>query len=561
MNGKKILLTGTMLLLLISLLLSTSQIRAESLIASQIYVVTNTANDGVGSLRQALVNARDHAGLDYIYFDIPTTDPGYSAALDIWFIRLSVGLRIEDADGVEIYGGTQDTTNAYYPAVVIQADGTPTGADLLTIYTDHNKVYDLGFFHSTGDGILIYGESNTIEGNQIFNSPYYGINLFAGANYNLIKNNQICGHSLGGIYLDQAYTNTIEENLIGLRPIYIPTVPRNGGSGITVVEGSNNWIQHNTISDNLGSGISLSPSGGNHIDSNTIGLSEDLQSSLGNSLYGIYVEGIGNEIYNNWVSGNARDGIRLVGSNTFSNKLEQNKIGISMTGTAPNAQHGIGIYNGAHDNKIGNAADADKANMIAGNGWSGVVVVDSEIGNNDVIFNYILYNNFYGVNIVNSPENNIIENKIIGNGELVASAGLRIENTSGVADRSDRNQVLYNSITNNSGIGIELANDANNDISAPTIFSASCSNVLGTTTPDCGTSCVVQIFSDDAEEGYMLEGTVTTVGAGNFSWSGFLNGPNVTATVTDALGNTSAFSVAKVNACIRKLLYLPLIMK
>lgn len=561
MNGKKILLTGTMLLLLISLLLSTSQINAKPLHASQIYVVTNTANDGVGSLRQALVNARDHAGLDYIYFDIPKTDPGYSDVLDIWFISVTDVLRIEDGDGVEIYGGTQETTNVNFPAVVIQAVGTTPGANLLTIYTDHNKVYDLGFFNSTGNGILVYGETNTIEGNQIFNSPDYGINLFSGANYNLIKNNQICGHSLGGIYLDQANTNTIEENLIGLKPIYIPTVPRNGGSGITVVDGSNNWIQHNIISDNVGSGISLSPSGGNHIDSNTIGLSEDLQSSLGNSLYGIYVEGIGNEIYNNWVSGNARDGIRLVGSNTYSNKLEQNKIGISLTGTAPNAQHGIGIYNGAHDNKIGNAADADKANMITGNGWSGVVVVDSEIGNNDVIFNYILYNNFYGVNIVNSPENNIIENKIIGNGELVASAGLRIENTSGVADRSDRNQVLYNSITNNSGIGIELANDANNNISAPSIVSATCSNVLGTTTPDCGTSCVVQIFSDDAEEGYMLEGTVTTVGAGNFSWSGFLNGPNVTATVTDALGNTSEFSLAKVNACIRKMQYLPLILK
>jgi len=33
----------------------------------------------------------------------------------------------------------------------------------------------------------------------------------------------------------------------------------------------------------------------------------------------------------------------------------------------------------------------------------------------------------------------------------------------------------------------------------------------------------------------------------------------VTATVTDALGNTSEFSLAKINACLR--LYLPLIMK
>lgn len=286
-----------------------------------------------------------------------------------------------------------------------------------------------------------------------------------------------------------------------------------------------------------------------------------MTTTSGNELYGIFVQGIGNEIINNWVGGNKKDGIRLEGSNTYNNKLEKNLIGISLSGSAPNLQHGIGIYNEAHDNKIGNAADDRSANYIAGNGWSGIVVVDSTIGNNRFYFNLILYNQFFGVNIVNSPGNSLIGNRIIGNGELTTSAGVRIENTGSMLDLSDGNIISSNSIGGNSGKGIELINGANKNIIAPTIFSASCTNVLGTTTLACGTTCQVQIFSDDEDEGYRYEGTVTTIGAGNFSWSGFLMGPNVTAIVTDALGNSSEFSVAKIDACIRKYQYLPLIFK
>ncbi len=558
MNSNKNVLIGILLLLLLSWFPPSSRTTAQPLQLSTIYTVTNTNNDGIGSLRQALVDARDHSGLDYIYFDIPTTDSGYSPPLDVWFIKVTTVLRIEDADGVEIYGATQDTTNAYLPAIVIEPVGTPAGANLLTVLTDHNKVFDLGFFNSTGNGIQVEGESNTVERNQIFTSPYHGINLVPNANSNLIRDNHISGHAQGGIFIENAYTNIIEDNIIGPQPAYITTVPRNGGDGIAVVGGAYNIIQNNIISHNIGHGIRLSLSTETSIISNTIGLTADLTSPLGNNKYGIYIEGRSNFISNNWISANAWDGIRLHGADTNYNRMQKNKIGISFSGLAPNQQHGIGIYDGANDNYIGNAADASESNMIAGNDWSGVAIVDSPLGSNDIHFNYILYNGYYGVNIVNSPENNIIDNKIIGNGELATSAGVRIENTSGEVDRSDRNLVFYNSIAGNSGKGIELTDDANIEIDAPTIFSASCTNVLGTTTPTCGTTCQVQIFSDSEDEGFKLEGTVTTVGGGNFSWSGFLDGPNVTATVNDALGNTSEFSLAKVNACLH--LYLPLIM-
>lgn len=556
-------LVDVFLVLTLSLGLSGSLASARPMQDSVIYVVTNSNSTGAGSLRQAILDANGHPGKDYIYFDIPISDPGYSAEIGVWFIRLTTVLpMLEDNDGVEIYGETQDDSNPNLPGIIIEATSSiPLGADLISIISDHNIISHLGLLNSRGDSIYIERQSNTIVGNQIFTSPYYGINLESGANYNVIRDNHICGHSLGGMHLNYAYSNLIEDNLIGIQPLYIPSVPINAGNGISLSASSNNTIQKNTISANGGSGISLSPAGGNRIESNTIGLGEDLEEASGNGDYGIYVDGISNEIFNNWIAANARDGIRLEGSNTYNNKLEQNKIGISLLGPAPNLQHGIGIYNGAHDNKIGNSADANSSNMIAANGWSGVVVVDSPTGNNTIVFNYILYNKYYGVNIVNSPDNGIVNNIIVGNGTAGSYAGVQIKNTSGVADRSDRNQISYNRISGNSGKGIELLNDANANMVPPTIVSASCTSVIGTTTSACGTSCSVQIFSDNEDEGNILEGTVTTVAAGNFGWSGFPHGPNVTATVTDALGNTSEFSLAKVNACIRKYQYLPLIMK
>lgn len=560
MNKHKIVLTGMMVLLLVSLGLSTSQIRAESPPERQTYTVTNTADSGIGSLRQAIYNARDHVGPDYIEFAIPTTDPGYVSAVGVWFIDLDVVLFVEDADGVEIDGGTQTTTHPDLPAVIIRGKDTMTpGANLLIIRTDDNKISNLGFFNAKGDAIVVDGETNIIEGNQIFTSPDYGIHIVSNANYNTIRSNKICGHTMGGIYIESAYYNVIEQNLVGIRPIYIPTVPRNGGDGITQTGGAYNLIQLNTISDNVGHGIAIK--GYSTVDSNTIGLSEDLGTALGNGKYGIYVNGRNNSIINNWISANGWDGIRLDGTEAQYNTIQKNMIGVSFSGEAPNTQHGIGLYNGAHDNEIGSETEPDKYNYITSNGWSGVVVVNSLIGKNSVANNFILYNRYYGVHINNSPDNDLLANVIVGNGDSGTYAGVRVENSSGIEGASHRNTIMDNRIGNNSGLGIQLVLDANHDIQNPTIFSASCTSVLGTTTAACGTSCQVQIFSDGEDEGYILEGTVNTVAAGNFSWSGFLQGPNVTATVTDADGNTSEFSLPKVNACIRKLQYLPLIMK
>jgi hypothetical protein len=89
-----------------------------------------------------------------------------------------------------------------------------------------------------------------------------------------------------------------------------------------------------------------------------------------------------------------------------------------------------------------------------------------------------------------------------------------------------------------------LLDGSNGGLTAPTITNASCSLVQGTTSPVCA-NCLIEFFSDSADEGRVYEGYFTTPPDGTFTWNGVLNGPKVTVTARrNATGDTSPFSAA-----------------
>lgn len=539
-----------MILLLIN---SNPAVQAEPLRFTYFHV-TNTNNSGAGSLHQAILDSNLFVGRDHILFNIPTTDPGYDAALGVWFIDLTTVLPIlNDPIGVVINGLSQTGTHEHLPGIIIRATSSlPSGSSIFTIAntSTDNTIHHLGIFNSQGDSILIHGSQNTISENQIFNSEMYGINITTGSLHNYIHDNYLCGQKLDSIHLVSAGTNTISRNIIGLQPDYYPFAPATDGSGISLSASSINSIEDNTISHNKGHGIYLFNSPDNVIEGNSIGLSEDLQEEFGNGKFGILVQESSNsQIYDNWISGNHMDGIRLVGGLTTGSKIEKNNIGMRMIGPAPNHHHGIGIYDHAHHNDIGRDFDLAYANFIVFNGWSGVVVVNSPSGGHNFIgTNFIMHNQYYGVHINESPFNRIVSNTILNNGSTGMSAGVRIENQDPLlTDLSDHNLIKDNCINGNAGLGIELVGDANAEIIPPLISSSSCTEVTGTTL--C-VGCLVQIFSDSGDEGSWLEGTVITDAGGNFVWTGNLHGPNLTATLIDPTGNSSQFSVPVINACV-----------
>src|SRR6267378_625029 len=108
--------------------------------------VTNTADSGPGSLRQAILDANAlPGGLPVtIAFNIPTTDPNFldddsfltggDAAADAFFIRPATPLPALTRAFVTIDGRTQTgftgDTNPFGPEIVIDGRGAVSGAGL-----------------------------------------------------------------------------------------------------------------------------------------------------------------------------------------------------------------------------------------------------------------------------------------------------------------------------------------------------------------------------------------------------------------------------------------------
>jgi hypothetical protein len=281
---------------------------------------------------------------------------------------------------------------------------------------------------------------------------------------------------------------------------------------------------------------------------------------VGNGGSGVFVDDgpDDSKIMDNVVSGNREHGILINWAQ--STYVERNIIGgnAQVTGLVPNALHGVGIYD-ASPVWIGDRTDPNDGNVIVGNGWSGVAIVNTTvvgvwhnaIGTNRSGTATNLGNSFHGVAVVNSFYNGIIRNQIAHNGTQASGAGVWVEGSSAYEV-----QISENSIHDNGGKGIELVDGSNAGLSRPTITQASCSQVAGTA---CA-GCTVEVFSDAADEGRVYEGsTKTNATSTSFSWSGQVTGPNVTVTAWDSMGNTSEFSAPWPGACYR--LALPLIQR
>ena len=412
---------------------------------------------------------------------------------------------------------------------------------------DQNQVLGNIMDGNGGDGIHAFDANFTqigenLAGNTIRDSTGQGIWLYGHDNH--VQGNGINGGSQHGIYVDFAQNNLI------------------GGPGS---------ILGNKINDNAGDGIHLSGTAiSTTIQGNTIGLLSGAFDG-GNDGYGIFLDDGASQNHiggldandGNWIGWNALSGIYMTGANTQGNVLEGNVIGapINWGWAAPNGNHGIGIYNGAHHNWIG------WNNTIVSSSWSGVAIVNSDdnvvwlnnIGthNNDTGWG----NSYFGVAVVNGLSNAIFGNKIGFNGSSSGQAGIRIDG--GLAG----NPINANSIYANAGPGIELINGGNFGLGAPSITQASCQAQAGGQGQVQGMSCAgctIEIFSDSADEGQSYEGTTTAdPSTSAFVWNRTLHGPNVTATATTATGATSAFSapVSSGVCLVPTNLFLPLVVK
>ena len=240
------------------------------------------------------------------------------------------------------------------------------------------------------------------------------------------------------------------------------------------------------------------------------------------------------------------NGILISGAGASGNFVRNNYIGTDVTGALGGFGNttGVLIQSGAQKNIVGGTTAIGR-NVISGNSTEGVRIVDAGTSLNVLSGNYIgtdatgsaaLANGGTGVAITSGAHTNTVGGILTGLGNTIAfngGDGVLVDGSG-----TTGNQIRGNSIHNNSSKGIENTNGGNLGLAPPVITAVnSASSVSGTT---CN-GCTVEVFSDSEDEGRVFQGVAVTSST-NWSFTGTLTGPHLTATATDGSGNTSQFS-------------------
>ena len=426
--------------------------------------------------------------------------------------------------------------------------------------------------------------ANVVENNVISGNRQDGVSISFGATANRVENNFIgtnkfaaegLGNGGNGVVIDNAPANVVggaaagSDNLItrnrlsGVRVqgagsaanwILGNGIGRSPVAGIEVRDGASaTVIDRNLITRNEQAGVFLDSAGAaNRLTNNKIGTSREGDVAQPNGAFGVWIKntpgtvigGASFEQGGNLISGNELMGIVMTGSRTTDTLITGNYIGTDITGNRP-LGNDEGIALGGSSELGAASKTVIRGNVIAFNRKEGVLITlgafDNTVGGN-------------------TPD---LANRIMNNGR----AGVAV-----TSDASTGNAILVNRISSNAGLGIDLGADGvsyndhlkdndtgpNNLQNFPELTFATVGasrRMVGVLKAAPGTVHVIRFFavaevdSSGFGEGerYLASTAVTTNSSGVAFFDVFLPegeaaGAHLTATATDARGNTSEFS-------------------
>ncbi|MCG3155910.1 MAG: hypothetical protein DKINENOH_02518 [bacterium] len=334
---------------------------AASLAFSATFTVTNTADAGPGSLRDAISQANGNLGADVIIFNIPTTDPNFDGS--VFTIKPLSGEFILTDGGTTIDGATQTS---------FTGDTNPNGPEVVI---DGSSIYCGPF---TCNGFVIPSPGNRINSLVINNFSAHGITMYGDAT----------GNTITGCYVGTNATGTAAAG----NSAYGITSPGGNTIGGTAAE-EGNVISGNGFGSGSGFG-GLSLGSGDIVRGNRIGTNALGTAAIPNFPFGIIANnGGGHLIEGNLISGNTDDGIVMANSATDLNVMRANKLGTDVTGVLPlgNGGDGVEICCGAGSNTIGGTSPGD-GNIIAFNLGAGVLIKGIPFGSTGAVGNRVVGN-------------------------------------------------------------------------------------------------------------------------------------------------------------------------
>lgn len=394
------------------------------------------------------------------------------------------------------------------------------------------------------------------------------------------RRNVIGGNAGAGIRLTGPGTvgTVVLNNLVGLVADGDAAIG-NIEEGIRIEAGSsfNTVGAGNVVSANLRGLLIAGPvSGDNQVVDSRFGTNLDGTNDLGNTFEGVRIDDsprnriIGTAPGATVLSGN-REGLVIAGPGATGNLVAGTVIGLDATGNSDlsNARQGV-LLDDAPANTIGgNTPEA--RNLISANHWGVELRSPGAVGN-------VIAGNFIGTDSTGLlPLGNEVDGVLIRLGASANTVGgddpplgnaIAFNRNDGVRieDQSLGNAILTNSIFENAGLGIRLvpapAPPGPNRLQpAPTLTavrtSLALTNIQGALLDQPGASYLVQFFAEPrpdpsgSGEGRRFLGQVVAQagpdGLATFSADlpGLISsGEFVTATATDAAGDTSPFSAA-----------------
>ncbi len=246
-------------------------------------------------------------------------------------------------------------------------------------------------FPNLGNGVHLLNTQNVNVLNSVIGgNDGFGVSITDNSNNNLLQGNFI-GTNVGG-------TAALGNQFAGVRIFNGPNNNTIGGTGA----GQFNVISGNRI------GVEVIGANDNLITGNSIGLDGAFNNVLPNADEGVHLAGgaAGNQVRGNCISGNGRDGIRLLEPVAVGNTISGNVIGLAGDRQTPrgNGQHGILLGNGANRNLIGGTA-AGSGNLIGNNSGSGIYGANDAGVSNVFLRNLVSGNNLLNINLDGGTQN------------------------------------------------------------------------------------------------------------------------------------------------------------
>ena len=377
-------------------------------------VVTNTNDEGTGSLRQAILNANLFEGTDTITFDPSLQEETIVLTSGELVITDSVNIEGLENRGITISGnnysrvfniddGNDDSQIDVSISDVIVTEGRieiedgsfPEPADSGIFSRENLTIVHSAVTGNTGDGIIVEGSTLNIDSSDIENNSIAGVTNRSGTAE--IINSNITDNRIG--INSGSYTNGLDDSTLFLEQ---STISGNDSSikneGIAVINDS-------AITNNGGG---IRNSGNLELDRTIISENESFSNFRVFGDGGITNSGYGSvTIYNSIISNNSASN----GGGIFNNgKLEIVSSLISENKSGEIAGFAFGDYGGGIDNRgmatiinstiSGNSANngggiSQRANI--GYGETSLTIINSTISGNSAsqgsgIYNAVTYN-------------------------------------------------------------------------------------------------------------------------------------------------------------------------